>query len=657
MKKLIFSALFVMLCSFVSAQKDTIKIEAEKEGEIEEVILKSTRTSRSIANTPTRVETIGLEEIDEKANMRPANVAMILHESTGIAVQQTSATSGNPSIRIQGLDGRYTQILKDGFPSFGNFANGLSILEIPPIDLKQVEIIKGPSSTLYGAGAIAGVINFISREPREQQNFDIITNYANTNLVNVGMFAAKKYRNFGYTITGLFNSQREYDVDNDDFTELPRSLDFTIHPKLFFYFSDQSKIVLGNSFTSGERKGGDLNVIAGNADQFHQYFEKNNSVRNTTTLEFDYTFLDESKINLRSSLSLFDRKIAIPNYQFQGFSKNFYTDLSWSKNLENQSFVAGANYIADDFADNSQLLNDLSFSTETSGIYLQHTLDITNNFKIENGIRTDFVQFGNEFYRKSETFFLPKTSLLYRFGSKWSSRIGGGFGYKTPTSFTEQTDTFQYQNLRPLQNVSSEKSIGGTGDVNFKTKIGENFDFSINQMFYYTQLKNSIVLDVDSALNPFLTNTNKNVFSKGFETNVKFIYKDFIKLFAGYTYTDTQADYLPDTQIIPFVPTSKVNLALIAEKEEKFKAGFEAYYTDQQVLNDRSLSPAFWELGFMAEKYFNKFSIFINFENFTDTRQSRYKPVVSGSHSSPVFDDIWTHTEGRTINGGVKYKF
>lgn len=232
MKKICSTAAIVLLCPLIYAQKDTL--QTEKEDEIEEVVLKSTRTSRTIANTPTRVETIELEEIDEKANMRPSNVAMILHESTGIPVQQTSATSGSSSIRIQGLDGRYTQILKDGFPSFGNFANGLSVLEIPPLDLRQVEIIKGPSSTLYGAGAIAGVINFISREPKEKQNLDLIANYANTGLVNLGMFASKKYRNFGYTLTGLFNSQKAYDVDKDHFSELPESKEFTVHPKLFF---------------------------------------------------------------------------------------------------------------------------------------------------------------------------------------------------------------------------------------------------------------------------------------------------------------------------------------------------------------------------------------------------------------------------------------
>lgn len=152
-----------------------IKLTESEEEDMEEVIVQSTRTSRTIQNVPTRVEAISLEEIDEKSNMRPANVAMILHESTGIQMQQTSATSANASVRIQGLDGRYTQLLKDGFPNFGNFSSGLSVLEIPPLDLKQVEIIKGPASPLYGGGAIAGVINFISKTPKDKPEYNFFT--------------------------------------------------------------------------------------------------------------------------------------------------------------------------------------------------------------------------------------------------------------------------------------------------------------------------------------------------------------------------------------------------------------------------------------------------------------------------------------------------
>ncbi|RZK75311.1 MAG: TonB-dependent receptor, partial [Pedobacter sp.] len=120
-----------------------------------EVMISATRSSRTIDNIPTRVEVIAGEELDEKANMKPGDIRLLLAESTGIQTQQTSATSGNSSIRIQGLDGKYTQIIRDGFPLYSGFSGGLGLLQIAPLDLQQVEVIKGSSSTLYGGGAIA----------------------------------------------------------------------------------------------------------------------------------------------------------------------------------------------------------------------------------------------------------------------------------------------------------------------------------------------------------------------------------------------------------------------------------------------------------------------------------------------------------------------
>ena len=139
-----------------------------------EVVIRATRSTRTIKNIPTRVEFIGLEELGEKAIMNSANISLVLRESTGIQIQQTSLSSGNSSIRIQGLDGRYTQLLKDGFPLFGGFSGGLSIMQIPPLDLQQFEIIKGSSSTLYGGGAIAGLVNMVSKVPEDEHQFEIM---------------------------------------------------------------------------------------------------------------------------------------------------------------------------------------------------------------------------------------------------------------------------------------------------------------------------------------------------------------------------------------------------------------------------------------------------------------------------------------------------
>lgn len=144
--------------------------------ELEEITVSSTRSSRTIADTPTRVEFIAGEELEEKGNMKPGDIRMLLNESTGIQTQQTSAASANASIRIQGLDGRYTQILKDGFPLYAGFSGGLGLLQTPPLDLKQVEVIKGSSSTLYGGGAIAGLVNLISKRPTEERELRFFAN-------------------------------------------------------------------------------------------------------------------------------------------------------------------------------------------------------------------------------------------------------------------------------------------------------------------------------------------------------------------------------------------------------------------------------------------------------------------------------------------------
>jgi len=639
-------------------QEQPLEILMEQsDEELEEVIISSTRTSRTIQNTPTRVETIELEEIDEKSNMRPANVSMILHESTGIAVQQTSATSANASIRIQGLDGRYTQLLKDGYASFGNFASGLSILEIPPLDLAQVEIIKGPSSTLFGAGAIAGVVNFISRLPKERADLNFILNQSNVGQTNIGAFSMQRGKKFGYSLLALTNFQKAYDVDKDDFTELPKTKDFTIHPKLFIYPNNRTTIIVGNAFTKSDRTGGDIFVINNGGDANHRYFETNNTIRNTSTLDFSYQTADQDLLKVKTSFNYFKRSISIPDYSFNGINYNSYTDLSYLKTLKNHSLIFGANLVYDKFSENdAQPALKKDFTTRTAGAYVQHTWDLTEKFKLESGLRTDFVDYYNNNYSQTEVFALPRISALYKFNDHWSSRIGGGLGYKTPTLFTEQTETFQYQNLLPLAGVKAERSYGGTADVNFKTTIGEQWILSFNQMFFYTRINNSTILLQNDKGDFYFGNTKDAVRSLGFETNAKLIFHEYFKLFAGYTFTDARANYLPVIQTIRLLPKNKLNLALLYEKESNFKMGLEGYFTDKQYLYNNQQTNAFWEFGFMAEKVFGKISIFINAENFTDTRQSRYKSVVNGSHLNPSFDDIWTHTEGRTFNGGIKFK-
>src|SRR6059058_4281556 len=108
--------------------------------------------------------------------MTPGDIVMMLNEMGGMRVQTTSPSLGAASVRVQGMLGRYTSFLSDGLPLFGQQGASLGLLQIPPMDLGQVEVIKGVSSALYGAGAMAGVVNFISRHPGSEPIHEFLVN-------------------------------------------------------------------------------------------------------------------------------------------------------------------------------------------------------------------------------------------------------------------------------------------------------------------------------------------------------------------------------------------------------------------------------------------------------------------------------------------------
>ncbi len=121
----------------------------------EEVTVTATRTDKRLQDEPVRVELLEREEIEEKMLMTPGDIVMMLNEMGGMRVQATSPSLGAASVRIQGMRGRYTRFLADGLPLFGQQVGGLGLLQIPPMDLRQVEVIKGVASALYGSSSSA----------------------------------------------------------------------------------------------------------------------------------------------------------------------------------------------------------------------------------------------------------------------------------------------------------------------------------------------------------------------------------------------------------------------------------------------------------------------------------------------------------------------
>ncbi|MGK2961010.1 MAG: TonB-dependent receptor plug domain-containing protein, partial [Gemmatimonadaceae bacterium] len=210
----------------------TIDLEAQ---EIASMVISATRSERRIEDDPLRVEVLGREEVEEKLLMTPGDITMMLNESSGLRVQTTSPSLGGASVRVQGLRGRYTQLLSDGLPLYGGQTGGLGLLQVPPMDLGGVEIIKGVASALYGGSALGGVINLVSRRPASDAQLDLLANQTTLGGSDLVGFASSTLApHWGYT--ALLGAHRQAPVDRDDdgWIDIPSYRRLVARPRLFW---------------------------------------------------------------------------------------------------------------------------------------------------------------------------------------------------------------------------------------------------------------------------------------------------------------------------------------------------------------------------------------------------------------------------------------
>lgn len=630
-----------------SAEPIVVLLEGEEEEhEGEEVVVQATRSVRPFRDIPTRVETISGEELAEKGNMKPGDIRMMLSESTGIQTQQTSATSYNSSIRIQGLDGRYTQILRDGFPLYSGFSGGLSLMQVVPLDLKQVEVIKGSSSTLYGGGAIAGLVNLVSKTPAANRELSFLGNATSAGGLDLSGFYGQRFGKVGVTVFSSRNTGRPYDPADIGLTAIPKFERYTINPRLFLY-GDRTTANVGFSYITEDRTGGSVDYIKHGTTG---YFEQNNTDRFTTQLGVTHRIGERGALNFKNSYSHFNRLIQIPSYAFKGTQQSTYSELTYSVAGEKMDWIWGANVLTDEFKEDQESTAALrNYNYNTYGGFVQNTWRPSASFSLETGLRGDYVsQYGLEL--------LPRVSAMWKISPKFTTRLGGGFGYKTPTVFNEEAERIQFQHILPINEATAqnERSVGGNLDVNYRTNLGD-VGVVINQLFFYTRLNKPLVLSTTTAGDLEFINAAGHLDTRGLETNLRFSYDD-LRLYVGYTYADVNTHFGGVKSWFPLTARHRLNNVLMYEKEDNFKLGLEAYYVSPQRLNDGSTGRSYWTAGFMAEKIWERFSVFVNLENFTNTRQTKFGPIYSGPITSPVFTDIYAPLEGRVLNGGIKVR-
>jgi iron complex outermembrane receptor protein len=600
----------------------------EQEIELGETTVTAVRSSRTIADIPTRVEVIGGEEIEEKIAMDPSGISMLLNESPGIVVQQTSAVSASASFRIQGLGGEYTQLLRDGFPLYGGLAGGLSLLQIPPLDLAQVEVIKGPASTLYGGDAIAGLVQLVSKRPTEAGERSLLVNTTTAGGLDAALYLAGRDARTGYTLLASANFQKAYDAEEDDFTNLPSTRRLTVSPTWYRY--GKGMLTLRLSTTLEDREGGDMAAVRADRAGFTEH---NRSGRVSVATGYERPLPSGTSLVLRSSGSVFGRSVAVPGFRFAGRQLASYTEASAHGERGAHEWVGGVDLRTDAFTQTDGEADPLDYAYGSVGLFGQDTWSLGQRVALESGLRLDL---HNEF----GAFLLPRAALLFKHDSGLAARVGGGLGYKAPTPFVEEAEARSFRGVRPVaDSLDAERSVGANVDVNYGAVVGP-FALSLNQAVYVTRVNHAASLG-DGA-----------VVVRGSESTAR-ISRGDLKLFLGYVYLVAEEETRGQTSALPLTAQHRTYTVLVWEQHGRGRVGLEAYYTGRQPLPDGGSAPGYLITGIMTQWRFGSVRAFLNLENLLDARQSRTSPLVTGPRTNPTFPPIWGPTDGFIANGGV----
>lgn len=623
--------------------------------EEEEVVVTATRTVRHIADVPVRVEAIPQEEVEEKLLMNPSSVGMLLNESTGMRVQTTSAASSSANLRIQGLNGRYTQLLVDGIPAYGGLAAGFSLAQIPPLNLRQVEVIKGASSALYGADAIAGVVNFITKDPAPQPEFSALVNGTTQRGADIAAFYARQFSDVGFTVLGSRSAQARYDVDGDGFGDIAEYERFTLSPKLLLDPAENLRVRMAFGISLEDRLGGVMHAPRPSPGAETPYVEELHSRRLDFSSQFDWAVSESGAITAKVAWGTLRRNAFYGSAPFNATQEVLYADAQYARSYASHAILLGASVNSDVYSDRTpDVGSSRNYHSSVPAVFAQDEFAVSEYWTLLLSGRVDFHNFLG-------TFFTPRISAMVRPASMLTMRIGGGTGFKSPTMFVEEAEESGFQNLRPLGRPRAEKATSFSFDLNWRGILGQT-GVSINAAAYVTDVAHALLADQDSLANDivYLRSASGAMLVRGGELSAKCTFNEF-KLSLGYTYVYASQNDNGETYELALNPRHSLGAVLVWESQRSgAKVGFENYWIGPQRLERnpfRDRSPHYWITGLIAEKGFGHLRLFVNLENIFDTRQTRYEPIVVGDVQTTVIRllPIYAPLEGRVFNGGVRY--
>lgn len=611
----------------------------------EEVIVTAARTPRRIQDQPLRVEVVDREDIEEKALMTPGSVAMLLGETTGLRVQTTAPSLASANVRIQGLRGRYSLLLSDGLPLYGAQGNSLSLLQVPPLDLGQVEIIKGAASALYGPSALGGVIDLVSQRPRESQRQALLNASTQSAADATAFFAVPAKGRWGYTVIGGLHGQRRQDIDDDGWADLPAFRRGVLRPRVFWDKGDGDSAFATLSVMAEDRRGGSL---PGAAAPDGKPFAEELDTRHLDGGAVGRFLLGRNVLSLRGSFVHRRERRLFGDVLERGRRTGGFGEAVLNGTAAAHSWLVGAAVQTDSY--DAEDLPQFDYSFTTPALFAVGDVRLGTIATLGLSARFDSHSLYGDFLS-------PRASLLLRPAPGLSVRVSAGTGFFAPTPFVEELDETGLSRLSPLNGLVAERARSASLDLGFARG-----PVDVNATWFGSRVEDPVArLQVGPELFE-LGNARGPVDTWGTELLARYRREGFV-LLATWAYTrSTEAEGATTSRReVPLTPRHVFTLNAIWEGDWG-RFGIEAYLTGRQALEDnpyRESGREYVLFGALGERRFGRWRVFVNLENLGNVRQTRWDPLLRPARAPDGrwTTDAWAPLDGFVANGGVRVGF
>lgn len=529
--------------------------------QLDEVIVSATRTARQLSSVPLNAQIISKEEIKGINSVRLAD---ILNEQTGLIT--VPDFGGGEGLQMQGFDSQYILIMIDGVPLIGRSAGTLDLNRVSVGNIKQIEIVKGASSSLYGNEALGGIINIITDTPSDGISGDINHRFGTNNSHDLSTNLS--YKNDKLQLLTFFNrnSTNGYNLDTTEIQTVEPFVIYTFNPRLNYKFSDRTNVSLSGRFyhekqdnTALDRSATPIELLEGEGevnehnghlilnhifnDRWDGYFEFYTSQYKTKE------YLNNPEGN-RFSESTFNQRFIRPEF------RSTYTQ------SDDHIFVVGAGFTRETLL-RSSFISDPVYNAPYA--YLQYDGQYFGKLNVVLGARFDE-------HNAYQSQLSPKAALRYDFNKKIGLKASVGYGYKAPDfrqiyfNFTNtaaggyivlgqsavETRLPELFISGGLANTATDSSVNATVNQfgnQLKAESSVNFNFGLdlkpkeNIQFNINVFRNDIENLIDVAILPIPTAGGANIFSyvnrsrvytQGAELEAKWRFHKNIRIAGGY---------------------------------------------------------------------------------------------------------------------------